>query len=472
MSSPTSRLVVEGVGKDFGYHHVLRDVSFAVEEGEYIALMGSNGAGKTTLLRMIAGLSRPTAGSVSIAGVDLRRAGPGLRRRIGFVSHESLLYPELTGRENLEFHATLFGVENVDASIAALDELLELAPILDRQAGVLSRGNRQRLTLARALLHAPRVLLLDEPFTGLDEESSNRLLRILQTLVDSGRTVIMTTHDRAILEAGPRRLIRIEGGTLHEDRELTPSSPVAGTGASNGDDYTPAFLTPTLVMPPKLLGAARAIASKDLRIEARTRDVVGSAGLFAICVLITMSFTAPAGETASGMSTGVLWISLLFATLLGVGRTMGREQSDRGIEGLLLAPTPKSAIFLGKAIASLALMAFVSVAIVVMFIIFMAGTATIDFVSLIGVLAIGTTGLVIVSTLFSGIAVGTRLGESMLQLLVMPVVIPLMVGSVELTRQTLGTGTGGVATWLGILTGFDVVMLLAALATFVFVIEE
>lgn len=467
MASPTSRLVVEGVGKDFGYHHVLRDVSFTVEEGEYIALMGSNGAGKTTLLRMIAGLSRPTAGSVSIAGIDLRRAGPGLRRRIGFVSHESLLYPELTGRENLEFHARLFGVESVDTAIAALDELLDLAPILDRQAGVLSRGNRQRLTLARALLHAPRILLLDEPFTGLDEESSHRLLHILQTLVDSGRTVIMTTHDRAILEAGPRRLIRIEQGGLHEDRALTTATPTAAV-----QDYQPAFLTPTLVLPPKLAGAALAIAAKDLRIEARTRDVVGSAGLFAICVLITMSFTAPAGETASGMSTGVLWISLLFATLLGVGRTMGREQADRGIEGLLLAPAPKSAVFLGKALASLVLMAFVSVAIVLMFIVFMAGSATVDFPSLIGVLAIGTTGLVIVSTLFSGIAVGTRLGESMLQLLVMPVVIPLMVGAVEITRQTLGGEVGGITTWLAILAGFDLVMLFAALATFVFVIEE
>ena len=118
MSSPASRLVVDGVGKDFGYHHVLRDVSFTVEEGEYIALMGSNGAGKTTLLRMIAGLSRPSSGAVSIAGVDLRRAGPGLQRRIGFVSHESLLYPELTGRENLAFHAKLFGVDSFDSAIA------------------------------------------------------------------------------------------------------------------------------------------------------------------------------------------------------------------------------------------------------------------------------------------------------------------------------------------------------------------
>ena len=469
MSTPTSRLVVDAVGKDFGYHHVLRDVSFSVEEGEYIALMGSNGAGKTTLLRMIAGLSRPTNGAVTIAGVDLRRAGPGLRRRVGFVSHESLLYPELTGRENLEFHARLFGVEDAAAAIAALDEILDLAPILDRQAGVLSRGNRQRLTLARALMHAPRILLLDEPFTGLDEESSHRLLRILQALVNSGRTVIMTTHDRAILEAGPRRLIRIEGGTLYEDRVLEPASVAA---PAVNDDYAPAFLVPKLVMPPTFLPSAFAIAAKDLRVEARTRDVLGSAGLFAICVLVTASFTSPPGETAKGMATGVLWISLLFATLLGVGRSMGREQADRGIEGLLLSPTPKSAVFLGKALGSLALMAIVSVAVVAMFIVFMGSGAEISYGPLVGVLAIGTFGLVIVSTLFSGIAVGTRLGESMLQLLVMPVVIPLMVGCVELTRQTLGAEAAGVGTWLAILAGFDAVMLFAALATFVFVIEE
>ncbi len=210
-------------------------------------------------------------------------------------------------------------------------------------------------------------------------------------------------------------------------------------------------------MPPKLMGAAREIAAKDLRIELRTRDVVGSAGLFALCVLITSSFTSPAGETASGMATGVLWISLLFATILGIGRSFGREQSDRGIEGLLLSPVPKSAIFLGKASASL---------------VFMAGSATINIAGLIGTVAIGTIGLVIVASLFSGIAVGSRLGESMLSLLVMPVVIPLMVGSVELTRQALGGEAGGIAQWLAILGGFDLVMLAAALATFVFVIEE
>ena len=466
MASPSSRLVVSGVGKDFGYHRVLRDVSFQVEEGEYVALMGPNGAGKTTLLRLLAGLARPTAGSITVAGVDLNQAGPGLRRRIGFVSHDALLYPELTGRENLAFHARLFGVADVETSIAALDAILDLAPILDRPAGLLSRGNRQRLTLARALLHAPRILLLDEPYTGLDEDASTRLTGILQSLVASGRTVILTTHDRGLLEAGPRRVVRIEDGVLCEDR-LLPSPAAVAVAQTQ-----PAFLQPRLVMPPALAGSALAIAAKDLRVEVRTRDVLGSAGLFALCVLITASFTSPPGETANGMATGVLWIALLFATLLGVGRSMAREQADRAIEGLLLSPVPKAAVFLGKALGSLVLMAVVSVAALVLFLVFMGGGATIAYGPLAAVLAIGTTGLVIVATLFSGIAVGTRLGESMLQLLVMPVVIPLMVGSVELTRQALGAAPGGMATWLAILGGFDVVMLIAALATFVYVIEE
>ncbi len=466
MSSPASRLVVEAVGKDFGHQQALCAVSFSVEEGEFVALMGANGAGKTTLLRILAGLARPTSGVVRLADIDLKRAGPGLRRRIGFVSHASLLYPELTGRENLEFQARLFGVEGLEQVIGALDELLDLAPILDRPAGVLSRGNLQRLTIARALLHAPRVLLLDEPFTGLDEASAARLQRMLTAVVASGRTVIMTTHDRTLLEAGPHRIIRLESGVVVEDRTLAHPAPTVPAEGSE------AFLQPRLRMPPGLLAAASAIARKDLRIEARSRDVVGSAGLFAIAVLITASFTSPAGETATGMATGVLWISLLFATLLGVGRSTGREHADRGIEGLLLSPVPKSAIYLGKALASFVLLLLVAVAIVVMFVVFMAGNAPVNLAGLAGTVVIGTLGLVIVSTLFAGIALGTRLGESMLPLLVMPVVIPLMVGSVELTRESLGGHAGGVAIWLALLAAFDAAMLIAALATFGFVIEE
>lgn len=465
MSGPATDLVVTSVKKEFGYHSVLKGIDLSVAEGEYVALMGSNGAGKTTLLRILAGLSNPTSGTASIAGVNLRKAGPGLRRRIGFVSHESLLYPDLTGRENLAFHAQLFGVADLDEQLVVLDELLDLAPILDRPAGVLSRGNRQRLTLARALLHAPRILLLDEPFTGLDEASTLRLLEILQRLVDDGRTVIMTTHDRAILEAGPRRLVVIEGGVVAEDRKLEPKAPALR-------ELNAPFLRPQLVAPPGRLKSALAIAAKDLRVELRTRDQIGASGLFALCVLVTSSFTMPPGSEGAGFAPGVLWISVLFATLLGVGRAMGKETADRGIEGLLLSPATRESIFIGKALGNLALMLLLGVFTLLVFIVTMAGQASINAAAMLSTLGLGIVGLVAVGTLFSGIAIGSRLGESMLPLLAIPVLIPMMIGAVELTKQALGEGSEGLWVWVGLLAAYDLMVSMVAVTTFSHVVEE
>jgi heme exporter protein A len=465
-----SRLVIDGVAKEFGWTPVLKGVSLTIEEGEYVALMGSNGAGKTTLLRMVAGLSAPTSGSVSIAGVDMRRAGPGLRRRVGFVSHESLLYPDLTGRENLMFQATLFGIADPERVVKVMSELLDLDPILDRPAGVLSRGNRQRLTLARALMYGPRILLLDEPFTGLDEESAVRLLAILDQLVATGHTVIMTTHDRLVAESGPRRLVVLADGRVSVDRRM----PAADEPVAAVDGPDPEFTRPKLVIPPTRFMAAWAIARKDLRVDFRTKDVLGTSGLFALSVLITASFTMPPGDKQNGAATGVLWISILFAVLLGVGRSMARESADRGIEGLLLSPIHRDSVLLGKMAGSLVLMAIVDVVIIPLFLVMMtADGAGANALALIGTVALGTFGIVVVASLFAGIAVGSRIGETMLPLLVMPVVIPLMVGSVELTRQALGTGDGSsVWQWLAILAGFDVMVAVAAVALYGFVIEE
>mgnify|MGYP006269561291 CR=1 FL=1 len=467
MSSPTTRLVVSGATKDFGYQRVLKGIDLTVEEGEYVALMGPNGAGKTTLLRLAAGLSTPSSGSVSIAGVDLGKAGPGLKRRIGFVSHESMLYPDLTGRENLAFHAELFGVTDLDEQLAVLDELLDLAPILERPAGVLSRGNRQRLTLARALLHAPRILLLDEPFTGLDEASTERLLDILQRLVADGRTVIMTTHDRAILDAGPRRLVVISNGVVSEDRPITPKADLPVPRQLNHE-----FLRPKLTPPPKRLGAALAIARKDLRVELRTRDQLGASGLFALCVLITSSFTMPPGTSGKGFATGILWISILFAVLLGVGRAMGKETADRGIEGLLLSPASRESIFVGKALGSLLLMLVLGVFTLFVFIVTMAGQASIDFVSVLLTLVLGVFGLVVVGSLFAGIAIGSRMGETLLPLISIPVLLPLMIGAVELTNLCLQPGSTGLLVGVGLLAAYDLMVTMVAVITFTHVVEE
>jgi heme exporter protein A len=495
-----SHLEFQEVTKTFGRNQVLRGLDLSIPVGSFVALMGANGAGKTTLLRLGAGLALPTAGRVTLAGIDLRRAGPGLRRMLGWVSHESLLYADLTGRANLRFHANLFGVADPDARIEELADALDLRKVLDRPAGVLSRGNRQRLTLARALLHGPDVLLLDEPFTGLDEASSTRLVELLQMLHDDGRTIILTVHEIARAYEGASRLIVIEDGVVGTDRELPRmptgvasrierSSPLSSLGANDTNvalaevpAETPLVssklaIRPRLVAPPKLLRAAGQVALKDLRVEWRSRDMVGSAGLFSFIVLITTSFTTPPGGGTEGVTTGILWISLLFAVLLGVGRSMGRESADRAIEGLMLAPTPRESVFLGKLFAGMVMMSAIELFVVPMFLVLVTtGTMTANPIQLIGTVFLATLGLVIVSTLFSGIAAGSRLGDSLLPLIVMPLVIPLMIAAVETTRRALGgavaAGAVGVPQWIGLLAGFDLIVGVAAYATFAFVMEE
>ncbi len=466
-----SDLQFHQISKSFGRNHVLKGLDLTIPAGSFVALMGANGAGKTTLLRLAGGLAVPTSGSVTVSGIDMRKAGPGLRRMIGWVSHESLLYADLTGRANLRFHANLFGVADPEARIAELAEALDLHKVLDRPAGVLSRGNRQRITLARALLHGPDILLLDEPFTGLDEASASRLVEILRLLHAEGRTIILTVHEIARAYEGATRLIVIENGKVGVDRAVVPNT---STELAPVQQLT---TRPALIAPPNLWRAAGQVAAKDLRVEWRSRDMVGSAGLFSFIVLITTSFTTPPGGGTQGVTTGILWISLLFAVLLGVGRSMGRESADRAIEGLMLAPTARESVFLGKLLAGMIMMSVIELFVVPMFIVLVTtGQMTTNALELIGTVFLATLGLVIVSTLFSGVAAGSRLGDSLLPLLVMPLVIPLMIAAVETTRRALGGATAvgavGVPQWIGLLGGFDLVVGVAAFATFAFVMEE
>jgi heme exporter protein B len=152
---------------------------------------------------------------------------------------------------------------------------------------------------------------------------------------------------------------------------------------------------------------------------------------------------------------------------------MGRESADRGIEGLLLSPAPRDSVFIGKALGAFVLMTAINIISAILFLVVMAtGATTLNLASMAVTALLGTTGLVLVTTLFAGIAVGSRLGESMLPLLVMPIAIPLMVGSVELTRMALGAETAGHLQWLGLLAIYDLMVAIVAMATFHYVIEE
>jgi len=180
-----------GLRQRYGSRTVLGPLDLVLEAGDSLAVLGENGSGKTTLLRLLATASRPAAGELRILGLDASIERAELRRRIGYLGDNPGHYPALTARENLEFFAVLFGVDRSRAR-AALD-LVGLAPVADRRAAELSRGMAQRLGLARAVLHAPQLLVLDEPDAGLDEEGRNVLARLAE-----GRSLVLATHDREL----------------------------------------------------------------------------------------------------------------------------------------------------------------------------------------------------------------------------------------------------------------------------------
>jgi len=180
----------------FGSRLVVNDVTFEVGRGEIVALLGPNGAGKTTTLRMLAGLIAPTSGTVAIAGVVMgRTTGTALRRRIGFLTEAPGLWDRLTIRENLAVYAGLYGLDRAQSRTHALLELLDLLPHVQSRAAELSKGMRQKVALARALLHDPDVLLLDEPTSGLDPEIARSVRRLLDDRRAKGCAMLVSTHN-------------------------------------------------------------------------------------------------------------------------------------------------------------------------------------------------------------------------------------------------------------------------------------
>lgn len=218
---------VRALAKFFGPRPVLKHVNFEVAAGECVALLGPNGAGKTTLLRILATLSKPTAGSVRIAGLPLPQGANAVRQQLGVVSHHTLLYTDLTAEENLRFYARLYGVPQPEDRLTAVLEQVGLIRRRRDMVRTFSRGMQQRLALGRALLNDPKVLLLDEPYTGLDPNATHMLDEMVRALVAQGRTVLLTLHDLAhAVTLADRVLILARGSIAYTApcRDLTPAA--------------------------------------------------------------------------------------------------------------------------------------------------------------------------------------------------------------------------------------------------------
>jgi heme exporter protein A len=188
-------VVLEGVAKRFGHLTALRGVDLQVKEGDSLTLFGPNGAGKSTLLRLIATLGKPSSGRVLIRGADTQLEPERVRSSIGLISHQTLLYEDLTAAENLIFYGRLYGLTDLNERVQGSLKAVGLDGREDDRVRGFSRGMKQRLAIARSTLHDPAILLLDEPFTGLDASARTMLSDLLQGLREAGRTVVLVTHD-------------------------------------------------------------------------------------------------------------------------------------------------------------------------------------------------------------------------------------------------------------------------------------
>lgn len=211
-----------GLGKSIDDRPILEEISFSVAPGSFVSLLGANGAGKSTLLRILATLTAPTAGKLLLFGA----ANPD-RSRIGLIGHQSMLYRDLTARENLRFFGRLYGVKHLEKRVSQLLEAMNLADRADDPVKAFSRGMTQRVAIARALIHSPDLLLADEPFDGLDAPSISSLETTLTNLHREGKTIILTNHNiEQSLRLTQRALVLREGWLVLDQpsSSLTPTS--------------------------------------------------------------------------------------------------------------------------------------------------------------------------------------------------------------------------------------------------------
>ena len=208
---------VRGLSKSYGPATALREVDLAVPKGTCLGLFGPNGAGKSTLIGVLCTLVRPSSGSAFVAGHDVRKEGQEVRRALGVISHQAWVYGRMSAADNLRFFARLYGMRRPEERIAELLDRFDLSATASQEVRTFSRGMKQRLTIARALLPDPPILLLDEPFTGLDRRSASRLRERLTDLRGRGRTVLLVTHNlHEGWELADRAALLVRGRLVHE----------------------------------------------------------------------------------------------------------------------------------------------------------------------------------------------------------------------------------------------------------------
>jgi heme exporter protein B len=491
LAGDPDRLAFDAVTVDYGRSRVLSRVSFACPSGTITGLFGPNGAGKTTLLRLASGRARPSRGLV-VYGSEAGPPSAAMRGRIGWLGHDPGLYPELTAAENLRFFAALHGVADPDTRVA---DALDRAQLRDRAGdpvGRFSRGMRQRIGLERALIAAPRLVLLDEPFTGLDEASSQALRARLAELRAGGAVVLLSTHDPARvadlldaavvlrggrlvthLPAGPGLAAAIQAGNTSPGPEPGPSpelSPGPGPGSSpppGSPGLSPRKHAGTAIG--EFLRVAGLVAHKDALVELRSRELALTTLFFAVVAVLVFAFAfVHDGQAPLEAPAGILWVTTLFAGTLALARAFDREQAHQTLAALLSAPVDRAAIYAGKVLGLVALLAVVlAIVVPLVGLLFQASFWKAPALFL-GLSAAGVAGLVAVGSLFAAMLVRTRSRDVLLPVLLYPMVVPVLLAGVRGTAALLQPipDRAVAAMWLSILVSYDVVFTTLALWLF------
>ena len=216
-AATTWAIEVEALSKSFGSNRALSDIDLKVGRGEHVTIFGPNGAGKTTLVKVLSTLSKPSAGMVRVDGEDIRNDPVKIRRRISLVSHETFLYDDLTVYENLRFYGKMYDVPDLEEHVHEVVSRVKLESRLHDQVGILSHGMQQRVSIARAIIHNPSILFLDEPEVGLDPRAVIMLRDVLESINTPERTIVMTTHNlKQGIEMGDRVVILNRGKIVYQ----------------------------------------------------------------------------------------------------------------------------------------------------------------------------------------------------------------------------------------------------------------
>ncbi|ABB14316.1 ABC transporter ATP-binding protein [Carboxydothermus hydrogenoformans] len=212
---------VKNVTKKIGDKVILKNISFNVEDGQFITVLGPNGAGKSTLFKILSLLMKPTSGVIKINGIAVNEGGVALRKKLGVISHNSFLYDSLSARDNLLFYGKMYGVKNLEERVREVIQQVGLELSFYQQVKTFSRGMLQRLAIARCLLNDPEIVLFDEPYTGLDQQAIDILNNVLKTLKQRKRTILMITHNfEEGVELSDRILILNRGQLVFDEANL------------------------------------------------------------------------------------------------------------------------------------------------------------------------------------------------------------------------------------------------------------